>query len=405
MKSLVLASAFFTAVSILLTLTTTGSTDDCRPTGTHVNDTFGGACPDLQSEDITPISKTGNWNITWPDGGADGLTANGSGQCTVNLPCGLFRQPGHTVCWPAFYSPATTSNGSFSIFVENKVAQVENHPCPDIAPDRRVYCNTSGQTTFEKQRTCNWGGGSCQDLGQPCSSTFDCCSGFCGELSSTCVTCEPNPQALDEECMSEVCVSCYQQGGTYCTDDGGNCWTPIVIDVDGNGFNLTNATNGVSFNDGNGTLLRTAWTAANSDDSWLVLDRNGNGAIDDGTELFGNATPQPSTTELYNGFSALSEYDKTANGGNGDGLISNLDSIFVSLRLWRDVNHDGISAGSELYMLPNLGLASIDLNYKLSKYKDANGNTFKFRAKMKDSHAAQLGGWVYDVFLNARPAQ
>jgi hypothetical protein len=205
--------------------------------------------------------------------------------------------------------------------------------------------------------------------------------------------------------MSEACSDCYEQGGTYCTGDGGNCWTPIVIDVDGNGFNLTNATNGVNFNDGRGMLLRTAWTAANSDDSWLVLDRNGNGTIDDGTELFGNATPQPATTQLYNGFRALNEYDKAANGGNGDGFLSSLDSVFVSLRLWQDINHDGISAASELYTLPSLGLASIDLNYKLSKYEDANGNTFKFKTKIKDSHGVQLGRWAYDVFLDARRAQ
>lgn len=226
-----------------------------------------------------------------------------------------------------------------------------------------------------------------------------------GELSSTCVACEPNPQALDEECMSEMCSSCYQQGGTYCTGSGGNCWTPVLVDVDGNGFDLTNASNGVNFNDGRGTLLRTAWTAANSDDAWLVLDRNGNGTIDDGTELFGNATPQPTTTELYNGFRALNEYDKAVNGGNADDFISNQDSVFVSLRLWRDINHDGVSSESELYTLPTLGLASIDLKYKLSKYRDANGNTFKFRAKIKNSQGVNMRGWVYDVFLDARRAQ
>jgi hypothetical protein len=205
--------------------------------------------------------------------------------------------------------------------------------------------------------------------------------------------------------MSERCSDCYGNGGVYCTGEGDNCWTPIVIDVAGDGFNLTDADAGVNFNDGNGTLLRTAWTAAHSDDSWLVLDRNANGTIDDATELFGNATPQPATTELYNGFRALNDYDKPANGGNGDGVISNLDSVFLSLRLWRDIDHDGISAASELYTLPSLGLASIDLNYKLSKYKDVNGNTFKFRAKIKDSQGMQLGRWVYDVFLDARRAQ
>jgi len=97
------------------------------------------------------------------------------------------------------------------------------------------------------------------------------------------------------------------------------------------------------------------------------LDRNDNGSIDDGTELFGNAAPQPPTTELYNGFRALDEYDKPNNGGNQDGRITNQDSVFTSLRLWQDTNHDGVSSASELHSLPSLNLASIDLDFKTSK--------------------------------------
>lgn len=65
----------------------------------------------------------------------------------------------------------------------------------------------------------------------------------------------------------------------------------MVVDVAGNGFNLTDAAGGVNFNDGKGTVLRTAWTAANSDDAWLVLDRNGNGSIDDGTNCLATLHP------------------------------------------------------------------------------------------------------------------
>lgn len=243
----------------------------------------------------------------------------------------------------------------------------------------------------------------CAELNQSCYYPDDCCAGtICGNLTYVCILCEPNPQDHHQTCMSERCRDCYGNGGVFCTGEGNDCWTPIVIDVRGDGFDLTDADSGVDFNNGNGILLRTAWTAANDDDAWLVLDRNGNGSIDDGTELFGNATPQPPTNGLYNGFRALNEYDEPANGGNQDNYITNLDSVFSSLRLWQDTNHDGISTPSELHTLAALEVASIDLDYKLSKYKDPNGNTFKYRAKISNVKGAQTGRWVYDVFLNAR---
>jgi hypothetical protein len=195
---------------------------------------------------------------------------------------------------------------------------------------------------------------------------------------------------------------CEALGAPYCVE--GQCYTPILIDTLGDGFKLTSSKDGVVFNLIPSLPIKIAWTEVNSDDAWLVLDRNGNGVVDNGQELFGNTTPQaePPTGVEKNGFLALAEYDKPQNGGNNDGVITSTDSIFASLRLWQDTNHNGVSESAELHTLSSIGLATLELQYKESKKTDAYGNNFRYRAKVKDAKDAQLGRWAWDVFLQMK---
>jgi hypothetical protein len=207
------------------------------------------------------------------------------------------------------------------------------------------------------------------------------------------VTCQCGP---DQTC--DVLTGQCHDGGGGAAGGGGVC-SPILLDLSGNGFRLTSAQDGVLFDiSGAHRPVQLAWTSADADDAFLALDRNGNGNIDDGKELFGNFTDQPQSTHR-NGFAALATFD------DGNGIIDARDAVYRQLRLWIDKNHDGKSQPEELVALPAAGVYGLSLRYRLSHRVDQFGNVFRYRARVNpvDGNGpdddSKVGPLAYDVFL------
>ena len=350
------------------------------------------------------IVKEVNWQIFWsPAGRSNNLYTTGSGQCS-----GVFLP---TKCFPAYPEGHPTNNGH--TFVQERADQTySGGSCqqkPYVAFEKTSSdlwdCNDTVAECEElslfywnyTNSTCNTSPaiGNCS-AGPDWSTYFSsgCYSGLglfggstCGRSSTFINQCMSTGEYIYEYCKCTGCDTC---GGS-----------PILIDVNGDGFLMTDVSGGVLFDlNGNTTPDPLSWTAPNTDDAWLALDRNGNGTIDNGQELFGDLTAQPSAPQKQ-GFLALAEFDKPINGGNGDRIISNKDVVFHSLRLWQDVNHNGFSEPSELHMLNASGVQVIELDYKESKRTDQYGNQFKYRGKVKDGSAQQVGRWAWDVFLQS----
>lgn len=220
---------------------------------------------------------------------------------------------------------------------------------------------------------CSGGTAECDPYGWYCSNW-----NYCNEP-------EPEP----------CCEECYES----CENSQWTCiGSPIVLDVFGTGFHLTDIHNGVRFRVlPSQTPRQMGWPDAAFRNGWLALDRNGDGKITDFTELFGNATAQPKTGRP-NGYLALAVFDAPSNGGNGNGVIDPGDSIYSHLLVWIDDNHNGISEPEELHSLQEVGIFKIDLDYTYSRYVDGNGNEFRYKARVWDK-AGTKHDMCYDVFV------
>ncbi len=307
------------------------------------------------------------------------LVKQATGQCGKVASGSLEEVPDRVNCPPLSFPPT--------------VANAPNHPGRN---EFKVIFQNMTQNT-PSYNSCN--GGSyvafisyCDT--RPCTTTCPTNLSCNFDPSSYCPQ-DPCVYTEYPHCPVGWILDAYSPMGECCLNPG----SPLIIDTEGDGIALTDTRNGVRFDIlATGTERNVAWTTVGADDAWLVLDRNTNGKIDDGSELFGNKYPQPISSDP-NGFVALAEYDRLDYNGNEDGVISQPDAVWTLLRLWKDVNHNGVSEPDELEKLETVGIRGFELKVQEKRWKDDAGNHFRYRAQVLRSRSSTTSKWIYDVYL------
>ena len=158
--------------------------------------------------------------------------------------------------------------------------------------------------------------------------------------------------------------------------------SPLVIDLANDGINLGAAGVGVYFDiNSDGIRDHLQWVRRGGDEGFLAMDRRGNGLVDNGAELFGVGTPlELEGRNAPNGFVGLAQYDQRRLGGNDDGLITDADAIWPQLRIWVDLDADGVATYPEMRTLKSYGITALETIPKRRRYVDDAGNLIPFWA-------------------------
>ena len=190
------------------------------------------------------------------------------------------------------------------------------------------------------------------------------------------------------DCGGNTCNPCtpgYAQGGNCAPNQQDQCGCcpdpcPLIIDRSGDGLHLSGADDGALIDiNGLRAMFWLGWPTT-SDDAWLAYDRNGNGIIDDGSELFGNTRRLASGRNAENGYEVLAELDEDKNA-----VVDARDPLFAKLLLWGDANRNGVSEPRELTPLSSTGIKSLGVVYDEIEKTDAFGNRFRFIAADRSS--------------------
>ena len=292
---------------------------------------------------------------------------------------------GSTSCSGAYFgslwypNAQTGSAGSLNVTASGQCGCPPSIGSPSVGQDGEHF---DAQVT--SATNCSYSGGNCtcvpQVTGVHVYTAATCTSGFCCSTSDLCT-----------------------QGGDRWDASTCSCaFSPLLLDLTGDGLVLSSASDGVVFDlRPGGTLERVAWPTSPASTPFVVDDVNGDGQINDGGELLGSASPQ-STVGERNGFNALGLYDT-----NGDGVVTSEDSRFSRLLLWFDSNRDGRSQPSELRTLSSAGVTLLSLRYQEINQRDSHGNIIAYRSRAFATNGGRRGVrrlWLYDVFLRDESA-
>jgi hypothetical protein len=204
----------------------------------------------------------------------------------------------------------------------------------------------------------------------------------CQQANTSNITFPEQPPPDNDPYCDAYCWTSCENGQCPTRPDGYDPGCPVVFDLDGNGFHFAGPNDAVSFDlNANGAPESMTWTAAGEGDAFLVLDRNGDGVVNDGSELFGTSTPMTNGELAPNGYVALAEFDTPFLGGDEDAWIGATDLGYWQLQLWLDDNHNGLSEPEELLTLPEAGVTRIGLRYVRSERRDPHGNYLRFAGK------------------------
>lgn len=187
-------------------------------------------------------------------------------------------------------------------------------------------------------------------------------------------------------------LQCMLDGGIPAWEDCG--FTPLVLSFDGREPTFDAGTQAFELSDGSNACLARQWPGAQT--PWLAIDLDGSGAIENGGELFGSATPTADGHRPKDGFEALAQFDD-----DGDGRITKHDEVWTALLLWSDHDRDRVSSGWELLPVEHSGLTAIELGHTVERRCDDGGN-----CGIERSHFAFMGhdqasrtGAVIDVHI------